>query len=324
MPTKLKVVLGFALAFVLITLFEVVTQREDWPFSCYPMYSRPSPKVAKRNVIAGVSDDGEFPLTDDQTNPFNGARLIAMTRRLSGRADKGKQFMRVLGARYEKRREREHWPVLQAVRIYSESWAIRPRLAGMNRPDRSLETALYVAQQALLARLKAEAAGTEKAAPATPVPAGDRVVELEAASCGDGCSPATDALAAGGSALLLKGDGSDNPASVTARVTLDAGQYAVLVRMKVASSASADRVFVALDGKRVGDKTGVGNYSDMLPYAAWVWASRKPGLAALKLDVPTTGEHLLTLSTPSEVVVDQVWLRRKARELPVDNAPRQP
>jgi hypothetical protein len=94
--------------------------------------------------------------------------------------------------------------------------------------------------------------------------------------------------------------------------------------MKVRSLANFDRLFVELDGRRVGTSAGLGNYLEALPFAAWLWASQRPGLTALVLDVNTDGEHVLTLSTASKVLVDQLWLRRGVRELPVDTAPRQP
>lgn len=322
-PAKLRLVLAFALAFSLLTLFEVVTQREDWPLSCYPMYSKlVRHRVVTRAVLVGVSEQGEFALMDDQTSPYSGARLLSLSRQLAKQPARARQFVRVLGARYERKRLREQWPVLQAVRSYSEKWVARPGLAGIEKPARSLDQAMYVPPPALLERLQAEEAG--HAAPLRPVsaPPGDRVVELDAASCDDGCSPAADPQASGGSALSL--EGGNRAGSITTRLRLERGRYAFLFRMKVRSIANFDRVFLELDGRRVATSAGLGNYLEALPYAGWLWASQRPGVTPLVLDVETDGEHALTLSTGSKVLVDQLWLSRSVRELPVDNAARQP
>jgi hypothetical protein len=322
-PTKLKVILAFALTFVALTLFEVVTQREDWPLSSYPMYGKLTQKTITRTQLVGVSEQGEFPLSDAQTSPYNGSRLLVLSRQLAKRPAQAREFARVLGSRYERKRAQRRWPLLQAVRSYAETWVVKPGLAGINNPARTLENTLYVPPPALVERLKAETSNKSAAPSAVPLPRGDLLVDLDAAACDEGCSAEADPQAAGGSALSLSGGAE--PGRLTTRVRLERGTYRLFVRMKVRSVVTTDRLFLELDGKRVGAKTGLGNYLDTLPYVAWLWTSQRPGFAPLKLDIESEGEHVLTLSTSSKLLlVDQLWLSRRLRELPVDNAPRLP
>jgi len=317
--TKLRLVLGAAVTFVVLTLVEVVLQREDWPLSCYPMYSRPGRSIAERTVINGVSSVGEFRLTPEHTDPYSGARLIRTTRKVLRDPAKARAFARIIGERYEERREREGWPALQGIRIYTETWKPRLRLAGIDQPSRTLAAALYVPPPALLARLRAEVAETAPPLKAVPLPRTDQLFELEARDCAGSCIEATDRYAAGGTALSLSGDGTHG--RVTLRATLDHGQYAVFVRMKRAAKKKGDRLSFKVDGKPVDDKQGLGNYGSSLA-ASWVWASAKPGWPALILELEKTGEHVLELSATEQVLVDQLWLSPVSRELPVDNAAR--
>ncbi|HWP04503.1 MAG TPA: hypothetical protein VNN72_02115, partial [Polyangiaceae bacterium] len=256
------------------------------------------------------------------TAPYAGSRLLATSRQLLKTPARAREFVRLIGERYERKRVAKDWPQLQAIRAYSEEWQVRAGLQGIERPKRSFAAALYIPPPVLVGRLRAEAAGT--AAPLAPVvvPRGDRVFELDARSCEGGCAAESERYASGGVALSLAGQGGEGSASL--RFSVEPGSYAVFVRMKVGSVSTLAELELELDGESVGETQGFGNYLAALPSTAWVWASRAPGLRAARLEIRDSGEHVLTLSSGRGVLVDQLWLSRTTAELPLDNASRLP
>jgi hypothetical protein len=134
---RVTVVLCAAFAFWLAHSLEALLGREDWPLSGYPMYATRVGRVATRAALVGVSDEGEFPLTRAHTAPFTGSRLQALMNKMRDQRAR-KRFFQKLAARYRAQREQRGWPELRAIRLYTESWTVHPRLEGIDSPSREL------------------------------------------------------------------------------------------------------------------------------------------------------------------------------------------
>lgn len=316
---RIAIVIGAALAFYVATMFDVATGREDWPISPYPMYSDMPGTTASRWTINGVSETSEFKLTDDQTAPFHGARLLSINKSLEHHRAKRSQFIRKLVSRYESRRVSEGWPELHAIRFYRETWDLHEFVNGVDRPEKQLVSAMYLPPSALVDRLNAEANG--KAAPEGPVPAasGDTVVDLAPFQCSAACTSFTDVLAAGGNALRLSP--ANGTASATVQVQLAPGRYFVFLRMRTSTEAERDTVRLELDGQNAGE---LGNYRQDLPGGGWVWVSSSPAAPPLELDIKQGGAHVLRLASSDVAEVDELWLSRSVHEIPTENRVRQP
>lgn len=306
-----------ALLFVSLTVWQVSAQRDDWPLSSFEMYSGLQGTTASRSVVKGVSEDGEFDLASGQIGPFGGARLRHLNGKLAGSPKRRARFLRVVQARYDAERQSSGAPVLQALRSYSETWRIRPRLEGIEHPHRRRTGSTYLPPSALLSRLELERSGRAEPPVHRERGAGDQVLEAALAMCGGACSEVEDAAASGRGALEL-----GNGGSISGTVELGAGTWSVFVRMKTLANQGTDRLSVSLDGKRVGGGQGIGNYREWLGHGAWVWASAAPGEPALELKVPVAGTYNLKLGAKKGPVrIDQVWLARTRRELPITSDP---
>ena len=129
------VLAGFQLA-------NIVFQREDWPFSSYPMYAgRQGDRIAWLRVY-GVTPSVELPLVPEHhLRPFDAARLnYSLARGVLGRDDHPaitERAMKSLYRLYETgRRAGDHeGPPVQALRLYREGWQILPSLANKPAPE---------------------------------------------------------------------------------------------------------------------------------------------------------------------------------------------
>ncbi len=116
-------------------------QREDWPFSNYPMYSGEQTDRLRWIRLYGVARAGEFPLTPErQLRPFDSVRVNYSLGQLLTRADHDASTRRALlnlHELYERgRRAGEHiGPPLQALRLYRVSWRIEPGLTNRSAPE---------------------------------------------------------------------------------------------------------------------------------------------------------------------------------------------
>ena len=310
-----------ALAFVGLTLWQVATQRDDWPLSCFEMYSGLQGPVTSRTSAVGVSDEGEFALGGIKLGPFGGARLRTLNERLARNAKRRARFLQTVQRHYDADRQTTGAPLLQALRTYTETWKIQPELAGIDKPSRRLNGSTYFPPTALLTELDLQRSGKAPDPPGRPAASGDRVIELAAEQCDPACSRLEDRYASEGSAIEL--DSATAKAGVVLPVNLDKGRWWVFVRMQ-SEPSGPDRITLSLSGQRVGDKTGLGNYRQSLGDGAWVWASREPGAPAFSLDVPKAGDHTLGIQTKGKLRLDQVWLSRSRRELPTFNDPVRP
>ena len=143
------------------SLADLVTGREHWPFSPYPMYAvvpRGHSLVALRlfGVTAGTAKRAqracerrgremrggrEIPLVAPESiRPFTPSRLEGALRELKRRGDPS-LIREALGdclRRYEKRRRAgdHHGSPLQSIRLYRVSWKLDPWARNVDRPDR--------------------------------------------------------------------------------------------------------------------------------------------------------------------------------------------
>jgi len=308
-----------ACAFVAAIGWQVATQRDDWPLSCFKMYSGIEGPVTSRSFVRGVSEQGEFELADDVI-PVGGAQLRHLNAKLARNKVRQRAFARAIQRRYEAARAREGWPVLQAIRSYTETWKIRGGLEGIDHPKRKLVGSMYVPTSALLDRLRDERAGRASVAEPRSAPKGDVVVDVDPAACAHDCAGFADRYASQGNALRLSA--GDDEASVSVSVQLPPGQWSLFVRLRTPKARGSDRLAAELDGHRISGKSGLGNYEDALGRGAWVWASEAPGEPALTFGVSGRSAHVLRFGALSGAIeLDQVWLSRTQHELPIWNEP---
>jgi hypothetical protein len=315
---KLTLILSLGALHLVLTLWQVLAEREDWPLSRFPMYSELKGPLVERYLVLGVTEHGEFRLSDEQTAPFRGARLNSINHRLEREPGRQRRFLEQLAAKYERRRARAGWPVLQAIRSYTEAWRMRPRLRGMDTPERKLTRATYLPPSPLLARLAAEAAGRAPPPEARPVASGDLAFDLGAVHCDVGCTPVPDSQAAGSAAIELVPP-TGGLATCSLHVSAPPGRYALFARLRPAAAPGADSVTVELDGEAPRGGSVLGGHREYLPDAGFVWVSSAPGQPALLLELRASEGHTLTFRAASRVVLDQIWLSASARELPIDN-----
>lgn len=308
-----------ACAFVGATIWQVSGLRDDWPLSSFKMYSGLEGGVASRAILKGVSDRGEFDLEGEMV-PFGGARLRALNQKLSKNHKRQRRFVEVVQKRYEAMRAANGWPVLQAIRAYNETWTIKQGLAGIDRPKRRAVGSMYIPPSALTEQLDRERSGRARVAAPRASPSGDVVIDLDASACQERCQERGDRFAAGGRALRLSAGEGDATASV--QVTLAPGTWFVFARMRTPTSGGSDELQIALDSERLGNKGELGNYEGSLGRGVWVWASLNPGDPPLRFDQEAAGAHVLRFAaTEGTVELDELWLSRDQRELPIWSEP---
>lgn len=312
-------VLSSAAIFVLLTIWQSVGKRDDWPLSDFSMYSTRQGKGASRTVLRGVSGDGEFPLTNRHTAPLSGPRLRHLNDQMRRSATKQRKFLTTLQRRYERQRELRGWPELQAIRMYTESWRIQPGLKGMERPHRRLSGVAYLPPHSLLERLRGESSGEAEPLDPRPLAQGDLALELEQRHC-EACALVETPYASEGSVLRLDPEEGANRAAFDLKVP--AGTWYVYVRAKTGSwrSLTLKVSGAALRGAKRGLRT-----SSEFPRDAWVWVSADPGNEPAQLKWPKPGKRRFVLAAEGgSAEVDQIWLSREQRELPLLNAPVEP
>jgi len=122
-----------------ISVFDIATGLEHWPFGSYPMYSTPYPERLSWLRLYGVTARGEIPLRGDRDfAPFDQARLIMALQRIEaapGANQKIDEALRNLAALYN--RQPEH-PPLRALRLYQVEWLLKPGQRGTEPPDQRI------------------------------------------------------------------------------------------------------------------------------------------------------------------------------------------
>jgi hypothetical protein len=141
--TRGQLIVANCVVFALVgaQLVNIGLQREDWPFSNYPMYSGEQTDQLRWIRLYGVAQAGEFPLTPErQLRPFDSVRVHHSLGQLLTRADDAtatRRALQNLHALYERgRRAGEHTgPPIQALRLYRVSWHIEPGLTNRSAPE---------------------------------------------------------------------------------------------------------------------------------------------------------------------------------------------
>ncbi len=141
------------LFFIAISLFEIFTEQEHWPFCSYPMYSRIREDYGlTRLVVFGVLDEAphvEKPLLKGKfLYPFDAARLTKNLAQLEKFPARDLLFQRALKnifKRYEKRRKKgiHDGPPLKEVKLYRVHWQLRTDLANLEAPEEKTLLAQY-------------------------------------------------------------------------------------------------------------------------------------------------------------------------------------
>ncbi len=133
------------LFFIAISLFEIFTEQEHWPFCSYPMYSRVREDYGlTRLVVFGVVDDAmsnEKPLLRYRyLYPFDAARLTKNLAQLEKKPNRDQLFhaaLKNIYNRYEKRRKKRFHdgPSLKEMKLYRVHWKLRTDLANLEAPE---------------------------------------------------------------------------------------------------------------------------------------------------------------------------------------------
>jgi hypothetical protein len=314
---KFKIIRYSLLAYVMLTLWQVLARREDYPLSSFPMFSqlRPFPGPATRTVLVGVSDRGEVPLeSSDVSDLMSPVRLQKICQQVQKKSDAQRaEFMGRIVSVLSRGKDpaEQFW----AVRFYTETWRTQLGLRGIDSPTRELDFAFYIPPPRLVELLATEAKTNTPAEPPRSLPNGDWLADLDGAACVEECSVVDDPLAAGGRALRLAEGGS-------LHLTVPSGGYSLFLRLRTRARAGSDRLTLEVDGKRPKNvKDGLGNYKRQLASDGWVWASLEPGWPALRLkSKPEASSELVLRADRAPIEVDEIWLSREQKELPVWNA----
>jgi hypothetical protein len=126
------------------SIYDIVTDREHWPFSQYPMFSGVwrSPTFTWFRLFGVTADGREVTLDANRyVAPFDQSRLPKALKRMT-ESPNGDAMLREalpdLLARYEtlRRADVHEGPPLVALRLYELEWTIDPDAANVDRPDR--------------------------------------------------------------------------------------------------------------------------------------------------------------------------------------------
>lgn len=123
-------------------LYDIVLDKENWPFSPYPMFSQVDTARTHATLrVFGITSDGETPLLSTELiHPLDQCRLAtALTRireRESASADL-REAVRDVWARYEARRRSgaHDGPPLQGARLYALRWRLDAYARNAQQPD---------------------------------------------------------------------------------------------------------------------------------------------------------------------------------------------
>lgn len=144
--SKRQLVLGHAVLLIIaVGSFDcILRNRERWPFSQYPMYSKAFTEDIERTRVVGVMQGGdEIALSGveywgGQLKP-NGIR-VALRRmsRGAGAAERLDSAARYLRSHYRRRRDEGHHagPKLRGLRFYSYEWKLKSGASNVGEPDR--------------------------------------------------------------------------------------------------------------------------------------------------------------------------------------------
>ncbi|HKW94492.1 MAG TPA: hypothetical protein VJX92_21590 [Methylomirabilota bacterium] len=125
-----------------LQILDIAMQREDWPFSNYPMYASQQTEHYSWIRVYGVAETGEFALAPErQLRPWDFVRInYSFAGTVLSQPDQSTSGRRALESLYRLyeagRRAGEHnGPPLRALRVYREQWRIEPELANKATPE---------------------------------------------------------------------------------------------------------------------------------------------------------------------------------------------
>lgn len=316
-------------------IFEVVFEREDWPFSSYPMYATVHPTIVVTEDLFGFGANGEFALTPYRHfAPLDNARFQRGLKKVVRANDGGARYdamIETLFRRYESLREAgaHDDPPLLGVRSYRSEWDIESRAVNRDAPGRrTLRFYVHRPSAALRARLAMEAAGELSTAERDArrfVATTDVVVEAAVLLLDGGAERISDRNAASGFALRLDAGPqheSDAPpvASATATIPLARGRYIVWLRGKASRPDDPSSLSVtAVAGAELhcwSPTIGMGNWHDAFPAEAYAWSSSAPGAPPCTLEASGMPLTLRISAHTGHVVLDQLWLAAEQIEQP--------
>jgi hypothetical protein len=144
-PSRLAIVLILMAVMVGGSICDIVFDREDWPFSQYPMFStvdlRPTLQAIRVVGVTRGTVPREIPLMDDRSiGPLDQCRLstaLARTFNNPSRRPLGPAMLRGVLDLYEARRAsgENEGPPLDAVRAYDMTWTLGADAGNVDRPD---------------------------------------------------------------------------------------------------------------------------------------------------------------------------------------------
>lgn len=142
-----RIRLAHLVIFTLIagSAFDIITGREHWPFSPYPMYSNTfSADTLSKMRLFGVAQGDravEIPIyAFPYIQPFDRSRLYVALERMR-RKENGRRLLRDAVRdclrRYERLRAagRHDGPPLRAMRFYEVHWRLDPWARNADKPD---------------------------------------------------------------------------------------------------------------------------------------------------------------------------------------------
>jgi hypothetical protein len=124
--------------------YDILRDREHWPFSQYPMFANVDRSRGHRTLrLYGVvrRTGEEVPLTDfAYLDPFDQCRVSTALARINADRAREERLRAALAdvyARYERRRAagRHHGPPLASLRLYKLRWVLDPAARNALHPD---------------------------------------------------------------------------------------------------------------------------------------------------------------------------------------------
>lgn len=309
----------------------VMEQEYLWPFTPHPMYRSIQGPVFGTAVVMGVGPDGEFRLEPKHARPMTPSMLRAAAGRLSGK--KKQQALETFRKLYARARgtssKPEDYPELIGLRLYAHSWRIRSGAPNKNHPRARLQSHVFFPPKRLLEEVRQQSKQKGRA-PLRTVPAGDLVLELMVPDGKGFPKLRRDQRAAQGNALVFGSDGkkSRRKPSRLPKTYVDyeffapKGTYYLWGRGTSDGGERADSVWLQLDGQVGTTRTltpqGFGNFRSGLPKGGYAWSSAVPGAPPIRVEFKRDGKHRLRVSArEGKVYIDQLWLSRKQREIPL-------
>ena len=142
-----RLLLAHAVIAIIFTasVYDIIKDRDHWPFSAYPMFSLiPKREPIRLLRLFGLTeglDAHEVPLVAaEYLNPFDDMRLQGRLALLTApdRRPQLSEALRDCLSRYQARlREHRHdGPSLQGIRLYQLEWEFEPYATNSERPNR--------------------------------------------------------------------------------------------------------------------------------------------------------------------------------------------